>query len=441
MLDTKMSSRTSTEKSRIIVQRVPVRQPQPARSSRGQGGRLVVTAAVGLGNAWGPYTQSGLTIGHVVVLMITPVVLATAWRWKMARWNLLLLLVWLLGAALTEVVADDSIHDTALVLSRPLAVLVSFCGGMWALQGRPAVVRVYVVSFVAGLTCNIAIFFRSNPSIDPWKYGYGPVVSLAAILIAFALLSRRMRVSAAAVVIVVALVSLFLGFRSEFMIVCSAGAVAVLAGRREARLSWKRAFFIPVGLILFASSVPTLYGYLASEGALGAEQQYRWEGQSEVEGGVLVGARPEILASYVIIKESPFIGRGLTPQVSRETRSDFLGKLRAGDVDFNERRENYYFGKGLFLHSILFQLWAENGIAVLPGVLLPVLLVLLSLVIAIKNGSGPYALLFAFLFAQLGWDLVFSPWMRLEGLYLGTAAAAALIFRGTSGRARESRMP
>ncbi|WP_225097425.1 hypothetical protein [Streptomyces sp. CoH27] len=441
MLDTKMSSRTSPAKAGSVVQNRPVRQPVRVNSSRGEGVRLIVAVALGLGNAWGPYTQSGLTAAHVVAMLMAPVALAAAWRWKMARWNLLLLLVWLFGAAFTEILVGDSNHDVALVLCRPLAVLVSFCGAMWALQCKGVVVRVYVVAFSAGLTCNMAIFMRSHPTPDEWKYGYGPVISLAAVLVASALLARRMRLVGASVVIAVALVSLLLGFRSEFMIVCLAGAVAMLAGRRATRFSWKRSLLITVGLILFAGAVSTIYGNLASQGSLGAEQQYRWEGQSEVQGGVLVGARPEVVASYVIIKESPLIGRGLDPAVSRATRSEFLGKLRAGDVDFNERRENYYFGKGLYLHSILFQTWAETGIAALPGILFPLALVLLALVFAIRVGSGSRALLFGFLLAQLGWDLIFSPWPRLEGIYLGTAAAAALLYRGSSSESRESRMP
>jgi hypothetical protein len=441
MHDTKMLRRTDPRKGDVIAQKLPLGQSEPALSSRAQGGRLIVAAALGLGNAWGPYTQTGVTVGNVVALMIAPVALAAAWRWKMARWNLLVLLVWLLGAAFTEVVVGDSPHDAALILFRPLTTLMSFCGAMWALQCRSAVVRVYVVTFAAGLTCNIALFLRSHPTEGAWKYGYGPVVSLATILVAFALLARRMRVTAALLVIAVALVSLFFGFRSEFMIVCTAGAMGVLVGRRRTSFSWKRTLLIAVGLVSFFVAAPALYGYLASSGSLGEEQKYRWEGQSEVQGGVLVGARPEIVASYVVIEESPFIGRGLKPEVSRATRSAFLGKLRAGDVDFNERRENYYFGKGLYLHSVLFQVWAETGIAVLPGILLPLLLVLLALVAAIKGGSGPYGMLFTFLLGQLGWDLVFSPWPRLEGLYLGTAAAAALLYLGTSTWCRKFSMP
>ncbi|MGW1497780.1 hypothetical protein ACWCQW_04180 [Streptomyces mirabilis] len=431
MHDTKTSSLTSSRNGGARVQRVLLKESEPLRSSRKDSSSLVVATAIGLGNAWGPYQQAGVTVGHAVVLVIAPVALAAAWRWKMARWNLLILLVWLLGATFTEVAVGDSAHDMVLVLSRPLAVLVSLCGAMWALQCRPAVVRVYVVAFVAGLTLNIFLWLRIHPTTDAWKYGYGPVVSLTAVLAAFALLTRRKRAIATLLMISVALVSLFLGFRSEFLIVCFAGVVAMLAGRREARISWKRTLLVVVGLISLVAAVTSTYGYLAASGKLGAEQQYRWEGQSQVEGGVLLGARPEIAASYVIIKESPLMGRGLVPDVSHKTRSEFLGQLRSGDADFNERRENYYFGKGLYLHSVLFQLWAETGIIALPGILLPVLLVLLALVAAVKGGSGAYALLFAFLFAQLGWDLLFSPWPRLEGLYLGTAATAAVLYRGT----------
>ncbi|WP_164657636.1 hypothetical protein [Streptomyces sp. RLB3-17] len=394
----------------------------------------LVAAAMGLCNAWGPYEQTGVTVGHVIVLAIAPVCLTVAWRWRMARWNVILVCFWLLASAFTEIMADDSVHDAILALSRPFSVLVSFCGAMWALQRTRSVVRVYGVTFVAGLILNVYIFLRSNPSVDSWKYGYGPVVSLAVVLLAFVLLGRQKRSAAVLLVISMALVNLFQGFRSEFLIVCVAGAVTLLAGRRGPRSDWKRVVPVVVGLISLAVVVPNAYGYLASSGRLGIEQQYRWERQSRVDGGVLVGARPEIAASYVIVKESPIVGRGFTPEVSYRTRSEFLGKLQAGDVDFNERRENYYFGRGLYLHSVLFQLWTETGMAVIPGILLPVLFVLLALVAAVREGSRPYALLFAFLCSQLAWDLLFSPWPRLEGLYLGTAAAAAVLYLGSWSR-------
>ncbi len=119
---------------------------------------------------------------------------------------------------------------------------------------------------------------------------------------------------------------------------------------------------------------------------------------------------------------------GLVPDVSHKTRSEFL-VIRAPDVDFNERRENYYFGRGLICTWFFFSSGQRPASLRFPR-FLPVLLVLLALVAAVKGGSGAYALLFAFLFAQMAGPLVLSV-ARLEGLYLGTAATAAVLYRGT----------
>ncbi|UXY32970.1 hypothetical protein [Streptomyces sp. HUAS TT20] len=392
-------------------------------------GGALPAAVLGLGCAWSPFSQTGLTLGHALTLLIVPVCLAAVWRVKAARWYIGLLCLWLLAAAVAEYAAGDSLHQTLLALSRPVAVLLSFCGAMWVLQHKPAVVRVYVVTFTIGLLANIALFLHRHPSTDPWKYGYGPVVGLAVVLISFRLVSREKHATACVLILSLALVNILQGFRSEFLVVSLAGAVAMLVGRRVRTPDRKRILLVAAALVCLFTAVGAAYGHLASSGSLGVEQQKRWERQSGGEGGVLVGARPEIAASYVIVEDSPLIGQGFKPAVDYRTRSAFMEKLRAEDGDFNQLRENFYFGNGLYLHSVLFQLWAETGAGVLPGIVFPLAMVFLALGLAVKRGAKPYALLFTFLCAQLGWDILFSPWPRLEGLYLGTATAAAVLYR------------
>ncbi|WP_405722859.1 hypothetical protein OG607_13325 [Streptomyces sp. NBC_01537] len=388
----------------------------------------MIAAIVGLGMAWSLYVNGGVTIGHCVLLAMGPVALTAAWGQKSGRLCLCLLTLWLLTAAATELVVHDPLGHTVYALCRPITVALSFCGAMWAFQQRGRVKNIYVVSLVVGLAGGIAFVPTPGLSADPWKYGFGPVASVAAALVVATPPLRDRRWLSALAMLTVALLNLELGFRSEFLILFVAAVVGLLASRRGSGPVFRRCVLLSAALCALGTVVYVGYGHVADSGRLGAQQEMKWEVQSRVEGGLLLGARPEFIASTAVIEDSPLVGRGVAPQVSVQTRSAFLDRMQAIGVTVHEGITRYYFGRGMFLHSVLFQVWAETGVLALPGLLFPVGLVLWALAAAVRSGSGSPALIFSLLAGQLGWDLLFSPWPRLEGVYLGTAAAAAVVY-------------
>jgi hypothetical protein len=389
---------------------------------------MAVALVSGLGTALSVYPRGGLTFGDAILLAVAPVVLTAAWRWKHARTWLWFLALWWLATAATELLTHDTARHAVYALCRPLTVALSFCGALWALQHRTAVARAYIAALVAGSLVAALLYPSSNMGMDPWKYGYGPVVSLAVILLSAVLLSRGRRLPATLLATAVALVSLGLGFRSEFIITALATSVGLLTAGRGPGLAWRRYLLTGGSLCALTAVIYIGYGHLASGGQLGPQQQMRWERQSRVEGGLLMGARPEIIASTTVIADWSPVGRGVSPQVDAETRTAFLQKVHSLGIKLHQGFDYYYFSRGLYLHSVLFQLWAEAGILVLPGLLFPVLVILWALLAAIREGSGPGTLVFSFLFSQLAWDTLFSPWPRLHAVYLGTAAAAAAVY-------------
>jgi hypothetical protein len=389
---------------------------------------MAVAVVGGLGTAWSLYPRGGVTLGDVILLAVAPVLLSAAWRWKHARTWLWFLALWWLATAFTELVTHDTVHHVVYALCRPLTVALSFCGALWALQHRTVVARAYIVALLAGSMGAVSLYPSVNMRVDPWKYGYGPVVSLGVILLSAVLLSRGRRLQAMLLVVAVSLVSLVLGFRSEFIITALAASVGLLTAGRGPGPAWRRYLLTGGALCALTAVVYIGYGQFASSGELGPQQQMRWERQSRVEGGLLIGARPEIIASTTVIADWSPVGRGVSPQVDAETRTAFLQRVHALGIKLHEGFDYYYFSRGLYLHSVLFQLWAEAGILVLPGLLFPVLVVLSALLAAIRAGSGPGTMVFGFLFSHLAWDTLFSPWPRLHAVYLGTAAAAAVLY-------------
>jgi hypothetical protein len=392
---------------------------------------LLLAAAVtaGLGTGCSVYTHGGVTFGHIVLLALLPVVASAVSRSGVARATLALLALWCFAAVMTSLSVHDTVHHLVFSLCRPLTVALSLCGAIWAFTQRVAVARAYAASMVLGLVAASVLSPSTGFAQDPWKFGLGPAVSLAAVLAAAVLVRRGRRVLGAALVAGLALVNLEWGFRSEFLVVALAAVTAALAGRRGLRRqSWARCLRVGAALAVATVLIYAGYGCLAGSGQLGAAQQYKWNRQSHVAGGLLVGGRAEALTSEVVVAQTPLFGRGISPQMGLQTREAFLRRLQARGVPVNDQVSRYYFGHGLYLHSTFFQTWAENGPLVLPGLLLPLLLVGRALAAAIRSGSGPAALVFSFLTWQLAWDMAFSPWPRLEGAALGTAAGAALAY-------------
>jgi hypothetical protein len=118
--------------------------------------------------------------------------------------------------------------------------------------------------------------------------------------------------------------------------------------------------------------------------------------------------------------------------VSAHSRSVFFRAWRAvnGGVEGPHERY-YYFGKGLLIHSILFQRWLETGILAVPGLVFPVGLLGAAVLTSISASSRSSILVFCFLLSLLLWDLLFSPWSRLHGVHFGTSAAAAAVYLKT----------
>jgi hypothetical protein len=374
------------------------------------------------------FPHGGITLAHAAVLVLLPVIVRGLRGLRPVIWVLWLLALWVFAIVLTAAQVGGTVWQIGFAVARPVSLTLSFCVGIWVFRQGTRAVRAFLVALVAGMCVGTVLYHSVGFVAEPWKYGLGSVLSFGAVLLSAHLIPRMKRSIALLPLLAVGLVSLFTGSRAEFMVVTVALAMTMLCGRRISVSSlgivWAGGALAVLVLGLYAG-----YGTLAAGGALGKEQQLRWTQQAGREGGALMGARPEVLGSLGLIAESPLLGRGVAaPPVDLENRTAFLERIRGSGAPIHEGMERYYFGHGLYLHSVLFQLWAEAGPLTLPGLLLPVGLVLYAVRVAVRHGSRPLVLIYSFLAAHVLWDLLFSPWPRLQGTYLGIAAAAAVVY-------------
>ena len=377
-------------------------------------------------------SRAGVTLGHVILVGLLPVTLAASWRLRATRFLLGAEVVWLVVAVITDHLQGVGLHVSYLTLTRPIIFLVTYCGFVWLYQMGRRHVLAASAGFVVGVIVASALYRVGNFEIDPWKYGLGDPVSLAIVIGAGWAMLHKHTALAIGLGTAALLANLLLGFRSELAVVLVAAAIAAIGGKVRTN---NRRWIIKLGMSLLAVVVVgyPVYGFLASSGHLGAEQQYKWEGQSQVTGGAVIGARPEFVAASVIIGQSPILGQGTGFSVDLSTQARFLARLDQLGVSVSHEDSQFFFGKGVYLHSAFFQTWAESGILSLPGMLLPWFLVLRATGRAVRRGSRPLALIFGVVAAQFTWDFLFSPWLRLGPSLLGVAAAAAAVYLSTSG--------
>lgn len=399
---------------------------------RKSGVELATAVLLGLGNALAFHPRGGLTLTHYVLVIGLPVFLPVAWRLRTARWVFTLVLLWMSGVVITSLITGDRLFNVCLALSYPITIALSFCGAVWAFCQNSTTARAFVSSLMIGLIAANVLYKTPSYHVDPWKYALGPVVTMCCILLAAALLARGLFMLSVLATSAIAFYNLIAGFRSLFLVTSIAFLITMLtglSGRRSGRRRWVRCVWVGTVLSCLLVALYSVYGQLAGDGTLGREQQLKWSRQSDSEGGAVIGARPEIAGSLALVAESPVIGRGVKPHVSAHSRSVFFKEWRAvnGGME-GPHEEYYYFGRGLLIHSILFQRWLETGILALPGLIFPIGLVGAAALTSIGSSSRPLTLVFGFLLSLLLWDLLFSPWSRLHGVYIGTSAAAAAVY-------------
>ena len=376
-------------------------------------------------------SRAGVTLAHVILVVLLPVTLAASWRLRATRFLLGAEGLWFVAAAITDHLQGVGLHDSYLTLTRPLIIFLTYCGFVWLYQMGRRYVLAASAGFVIGVIVASASYRVGNFEIDPWKYGLGDPVSLALVICAGWALLHKHTALAFGLGSSALLANLFLGFRSELAVVLVAAAIASIGGKVRTD---NRRWIIKLGMSLLAVVVVgyPVYGFLASSGHLGAEQQYKWEGQSQVTGGAVIGARPEFVAASVIIGQSPILGQGTGFSVDLSTQARFLARLDQLGVSVSAEDSQFFFGRGVYLHSSFFQTWAESGILSLPGMLFPWLLILRATGRAVRTGSRPLALVFGVVAAQFTWDFLFSPWLRLGPSLIGVAAAAAVVYLSAS---------
>lgn len=365
---------------------------------------LLVSFRIGLGE--------GVTVGHVLTLVLAPLWFPTLRRYTGGVWlgvvGLIATLssIWLTIYASTDhgTTMNNTVANTLLITGSVAAIGVLF----WARELLPTWLIGSV--FGSGMLVDVVTHQQvlgynagSGGQINVWKFAVA--VPLAVLTLSLAQRANRRWVEVV-VLLGLALASARFDSRSYFGEFLIAALLVVwqalpVGGRRTsaARI-----------VIFFGIVVAAIYNIgtsLILGGALGAETQARTLQQIQQSGSIITGGRPEMGATAALFLSRPF---GFGAGTLADNADLIVAKNGMRQLNYDPQNgyvENFLFGKQIELHSMLGDLWSYAGLAGIAfGLLVAVLLtVIIGRSLAARAMSG----LVIFVVVQTYWNLFFNP--------------------------------
>lgn len=276
------------------------------------------------------------------------------------------------------------------------------------------------ILFFVGLIFTTLLQARFAPSDlaqqNMWKFGYSGGVNLGIVLISCYFYNRRQYLVTLALLLAICGVNLLLNFRSPVLLLMLMIAMVVPVIPEQIG-PWRvlppegtrMRFVVLITLAIVATSLAGVaVTWASTKGWLGEEAQRKNEAQANVQGGLLIGGRPEILVSSIAVKDSPILGHGSWAKDFKylEILSDILEErgMESGDVDSQEEDS-----EGVIpAHSHLMSAWVWAGIM---GAVFWVYVfwIMVKSVAYLGIKRPPFAPLLAFLQIEMMWDILFSP--------------------------------
>ncbi|WP_211101579.1 hypothetical protein [Niveispirillum sp. SYP-B3756] len=316
-----------------------------------------------------------------------------------------LALLWLVAQFVSDLVNQSRWDNSLRGLARAGATMIMLYGLHVMLGNRVRRVHVMFLGLAIG-GCVAPLLAQEGEDFgDPWKFGYGTPVTMFCMVAATWLWRLRLRSLALLPPLLIALVNIFLGYRSMAgialavffiqMLVIIFGTLHVVTGRQALFLS-----LLAGGLV---GGIIPLYGVAAEAGWLGEGQQERYLEQVNDQYGILLSGRTEWRIAPLAFLEKPLLGHGSWAEDERYAQMSweiFTGSTEAMPPGFSMLIPS---------HSHLLGALVEGGI--LSGLFWFMVLFLLGhSVITLVRHPILIDPIISFVLFCLGWAVLFSPY-------------------------------
>ncbi|MEY9954279.1 hypothetical protein [Leifsonia sp. EB34] len=348
----------------------------------------------------------GLTAGYLVATLLIPV-----WVPVLRRFHGGVLLILLgLAAALNGMILTDLANGTThtgngLMLQNTFVLV-----GTMLTIGVVLWARTLMPIWAVGLLFGIGLVVGIDPhgilaGGNPWKFVFAVPVTIVALSLAMIRHSRPVEL-----VMLVALsgLSMVSDARSGFAILLLTAVLVVWQMRPTAVTRRASTARVVLGLLVISAIAYNVGQSLIVDGALGQATQQRTITQIDTSGSLILGGRPELAATTALVQHFPF---GFGSGVYANSTQILVAKQGMHAINYapnNGYVDNFMFGTGFELHSMIGDLWAGYGVA---GVALAIALLWYTLrglghTIAARTASA----LLIYLAVRTLWSLFFGPW-------------------------------
>jgi hypothetical protein len=368
----------------------------------------------------------GLTAGALLAGAFLPLWLGSVRgsRWTVAVF-LLIVACLVADAALSAWMSGSRVFSRVSFLESVFLLVTLAAGIGWILWARKL-----LPDWGIGVLFGLGLLLSVDPGselfpVSPWKFGFALPVTVIVLALAMRARSRWVEVVA---LLALAGVSALSSARSGAAVLVLVLVVVVWQSMKRPTTS--RGAALRTVLLVGALAVGTYFALQTAilDGAMGDEARERTLMQLDTSGSLIAGGRPELGATAALMGAQPAgFGGGTMPSM-HDLQIAKSGMAGLGYDPNNGYVENYLFGAGIELHSVVGDLWAWYGLA--GFVLAVVLAVFFVSRVAMLATARSASALVLFLGIKAMWDLMFSPAeSALTTLVLGVALLAPVAAR------------
>lgn len=347
-----------------------------------------------------------LTAGDLVALFLVPVWFPVTLYYSRVR---LFMLVGLLALPFGLLLTLASSVDHEVVLGRlagslilMVSVLASLGFLIWAREqlGEGTLAVFFGIGLLLGIDPDSNLF----PS-NPWKFGFSVGATVLVLGLAHLYRKRRLELGLA---VALSAVSALTDARSTFAVMLMTASLVAWQLRPTARTRRGSTTRALLGGGAVVVGIYYLGQFLILRGLFGAATQARSQVQLQEAGSLIVGGRPELLATLRLMLDSPM---GFGPGVMPNHHDITTAKMGMSTINYDPNNgyvENWMFGRGFSLHSMFGDLWAQFGVVGLAFTAL--LLVYLVRRMTVEVTAGTASAVLIYLACKTLWNMFFAPW-------------------------------
>lgn len=333
---------------------------------------------------------------------------------------------------------DHSVSRSTLLGA--IALFVGFVLIVMVLLWARRIFPIWILGLVYGVGMLSSISTKGLAADNFWKFALATPLTIIGLSLAAGLRGKYGKAGQMvelAVLGAMALLALLFDSRSMFgtlLIVIVLSLWQLLPRGRSLRNSLMRS---AVSLSLVITTIYNVGTSMALEGLLGQAAQERSEMQLAMSGSLILGGRPEMMATFALFAERPMgFGLGVVPELP----DIMIAKEGMASIGYNPDNgyvERFMFGHQFELHSLAADLWVTMGFA---GLVLAAALGVACVLWILRHVVARTAsALIVFLAVYTLWNLLFSPFysaLPTLGLAVGLMFSTRLHEHKSEAKAR-----